>query len=53
MDLIDGPMHWLTGVHVARQTVRNVQAAGWTLDDARVLSCGDIYRRIAAHKPFD
>jgi len=51
MDVFDGPMHWLTGVHIARRTVQNVQAAGWTVDDVSLLTWGDIYRRITAHKP--
>jgi len=51
MDLLDGPMHWLTGVHIARRTVQNVQAASWTVDDVSLLTWGDIYRRITAHKP--
>jgi ubiquinone/menaquinone biosynthesis C-methylase UbiE len=51
MDAVDGPMHWCTGVHIARQTVQNVEAAGWALDDVSSLCWGDIYRRIYAHKP--
>ncbi|PQJ35955.1 SAM-dependent methyltransferase [Salinibacter sp. 10B] len=53
MEVLDGPMHWLTGVHIARQTVQNVEAAGWTLDEVSTLSWGDIYRRITAHKSPD
>lgn len=51
MDALDGPMHWCTGVHLARQTVQNVEKAGWALDEVSSLSWGDIYRRIIAHKP--
>jgi phosphatidylethanolamine/phosphatidyl-N-methylethanolamine N-methyltransferase len=51
MDAIDGPFHWLTGVHVARQTVQNVQGAGWSLDGVVALSRADVFRRIEARKP--
>lgn len=53
LEVLDGPMHWLIGVHIARQTVQNVEAAGWTLDEVSTLSWGDIYRRISAHKSPD
>ncbi len=29
MTWLDRPVHWLTGVHIARRTVDNVRAAGW------------------------
>lgn len=51
MDLLDAPVHWLTGVHIARRTVRNVREAGWIVDEVAALSRGDIFRRIEAHKP--
>ncbi|WP_263821403.1 hypothetical protein [Salinibacter sp.] len=51
MDALDGPMHWLTGVHIARETVQNVRKAGWTVDDVTSLSWADVFRRIEARKP--
>jgi ubiquinone/menaquinone biosynthesis C-methylase UbiE len=53
MDALDGPVHWLTGVHIARETVQNVRYAGWVLDDVTALSRADVFRRIEAHKPPD
>lgn len=51
MDLLDAPLHELTGVHIARKTVRNVRRAGWTVNEVAALSRADIFRRIEAHKP--
>lgn len=51
MDTLDTPIHWLTGVHIARETVKNVREAGWTIDDVTSLSRADVFRRIEAHKP--
>lgn len=53
MDALDGPVHWLTGAHIARETVKNVHAAGWALDEVTPLSWADVFRRIEAHKPSD
>lgn len=52
MDGLDGPVHRLTGVHVARRTVENVQAAGWHLDRAEPIAPFGVFRRIDAHKPL-
>lgn len=51
MDTLDAPVHWITGVHIARETVENVREAGWTLDNVTSLSRADVFRRIEAHKP--
>lgn len=51
MDIIDGPFHWLTGVHIARETVDNVRRAGWSVQNVESLMGGDIVRRIVAQKP--
>ena len=51
MDVLDNPFHWLTGVHVARETVENVRDAGWALDEVSPLSRADVFRRIEARKP--
>lgn len=53
MDKLDRPIHWLSGVHIARRTVRNVRKAGWVIDEATPLSRADVFRRIIAHKPPD
>ncbi len=51
MERLDPPVHWLTGVHIARRTVENVAAAGWAVDRVTSLTKNDIYRMIEAHKP--
>ncbi len=50
MDALDGPVHWLTGVHIARETAENVRRAGWGVQEAQSLTRGDIFRRIVARK---
>lgn len=50
MMLLDRPVHWLTGVHIARRTVDNVRAAGWQIDSVTPLSAGSVYRLIIAHR---
>lgn len=49
----DAPIHYLTGVHIARQTVRNVKAAGWQTDRVQNLLSGGIFRMIEASRPFE
>ncbi len=51
MTWIDGPFHWLMGVHIARRTVDNVQAAGWQIESVTPLSFASIFRKIIARKP--
>lgn len=53
MDVADPAIHWLTGVHVARETVQNVQTAGWLIDEVVPLSRGEVFRSIEAHKATD
>lgn len=43
-------MHWLTGVHIARETAENVERAGWTLDEVVPLTRADMFVRIEARK---
>ena len=50
MTKLDAPFHWLSGVHIARRTVDNVEAAGWIIDSVTPLSPGDIFRHIVAHR---
>jgi ubiquinone/menaquinone biosynthesis C-methylase UbiE len=51
MEALDAPLHWLTGVHIARETVDNVRRAGWNVQEAESLGFADIFRRIVAVKP--
>lgn len=51
MDVLDSPIHWLAGMHVARETVQNVRRAGWDIQEVMSLSIADIFRRIEAKKP--
>lgn len=51
MDVLDAPIHWAAGMHIARETVENVRRAGWTIEDVTSLSRGNIFRRIDATKP--
>lgn len=50
MEMLDGAVHWVTGVHIARKTVRNVKKAGWTIEQAEKLTPGGIFRKIRAVK---
>ena len=50
MTWLDPPVHWLTGVHIARRTVDNVRAAGWQIDSVTPLSPGSIFQLIIAHR---
>jgi phosphatidylethanolamine/phosphatidyl-N-methylethanolamine N-methyltransferase len=51
MRWFDPLVHWVTGVHIARATVRNVERAGWKIDEVTPLSRFDIFRRIEAQRP--
>lgn len=51
MDRLDTPLHYLSGVHIARRTVRNVEKAGWQLQQVRDLTKGGIVKKIEAIKP--
>lgn len=51
MQVLDAPFHWLTGVHIARQTVENVRRAGWDVQEVASLSRADVVRRVEARKP--
>ena len=50
MRCLDPVIHWLTGVHIARRTVHNVETAGWVIDSISPLSRAAMFRLIAAHK---
>ena len=51
MDRLDAPIHYLLGVHIARQTIANVKKAGWDLESVQKLSRGGIVKKIIAVKP--
>lgn len=46
----DRLIHWMAGFHIARQTEKNVQAAGWQIDKVIELNSTNIFRMILAHK---
>jgi hypothetical protein len=51
MDKLDSPIHYLSGVHIARKTVANIEKAGWQIDNVEVLTSGGIVKKIKASKP--
>ncbi|MFH5885940.1 class I SAM-dependent methyltransferase [Halalkalibaculum sp. DA3122] len=51
MEKLDAPIHYLSGVHIARQTVANVEKAGWKIEQVRDLTAKGIFRQIEASKP--
>ncbi|WP_372639198.1 class I SAM-dependent methyltransferase [Fodinibius sp.] len=51
MEKLDSPIHYLSGVHIARRTVSNVKKAGWDIETARDLTSGGIVKKIEATKP--
>ena len=50
MKNLDNPIHYLSGVHIARKTVKNIEKAGWAIDDVEELTSNGIFRKIKAHK---
>ena len=51
MDKLDNTIHFLIGVHIARETVANVEKAGWNVVDVKDLVPSCIFRMIKAEKP--
>jgi ubiquinone/menaquinone biosynthesis C-methylase UbiE len=51
MKKLDAPIHYLSGVHIARQTVANVEKAGWEIDQVHDLTAKGVYKKIKATKP--
>lgn len=51
MDKLDSPIHYLSGVHIARRTVSNVKKAGWNIESVYDLTSGGIVKKIEATKP--
>ena len=52
METLDAPIHYLSGVHIARQTVGNVNEAGWNIDNVQDLTAKGIFKKIEATKPL-
>lgn len=50
MDKLDSPIHYLSGVHIARRTVSNVKKAGWNIETVHDLTFGGIVKKIEAKK---
>jgi len=51
IESLDAPIHFLSGVHIARQTVANVRKAGWDIDKVQDLTAKGIFKNIEATKP--
>lgn len=51
MEKLDAPLHYLSGVHIARQTVENVEKAGWSIEKVQDLTAKGIFKKIEASKP--
>ncbi len=51
MEKLDAPIHYLSGVHIARHTVENVENAGWDIERIRNLTATGIFKKIEATKP--
>lgn len=51
METLDTPIHYLSGVHIARQTVANVEKAGWSIEKVQDLTTKGIFKKIEASKP--
>ena len=52
METLDAPIHYLSGVHIARETVGNVNEAGWNIDNVQNLTAKGIFKKIEATKPL-
>ncbi|WP_445664346.1 class I SAM-dependent methyltransferase [Fodinibius sp. AD559] len=51
MGRLDSPIHYICGVHIARQTVLNVEEAGWNIEQVQDLTAKGIFKSIEATKP--
>lgn len=52
METLDAPIHYISGVHIARQTVANVEKAGWNIEQVQDLTAKGVFKRIEATKPY-
>lgn len=48
MEKIDAPIHFASGVHIARTTIKNVRKAGWEIERVQELTTNGIVRMIEA-----
>lgn len=48
MKALDAPVHWLAGVHIARETVENVRRAGRKIREAEAFSSAGIFQWVVA-----
>ena len=51
MEKFYAPIHYLSGVHIARQTVENVEQADWEINQVQDLTVKGIFKKIKATKP--
>lgn len=51
MKKLDAPFHYISGVHIARNTLNNIEKAGWKVEETRDLTRGGIFKYIQASKP--
>lgn len=51
MEKLDAPIHYLSGVHITRHTVANVEKAGWEIEQVQDLTAKGIFKRVDASKP--
>ena len=51
MDKVDPVFHYVSGVHIARETVKNIEKAGWEIQNVEKLTSNGIFRMIVARKP--
>lgn len=51
METLDAPIHFFSGVHIARQTVENVIKAGWEIEQVEDLTAKGIFKKIEATNP--
>lgn len=51
MQKIDPLIHFISGVHIARNTVKNVEYAGWKIESVKHLTQNGVFRFIQAVKP--
>jgi len=50
MRKMDSTFHFVTGVHIARETISNIEKAGWKIQRAGKLTSNGIFRMIEARK---
>jgi ubiquinone/menaquinone biosynthesis C-methylase UbiE len=51
MDGVDFPVHWLTGVHVARRTVETLRRTEWQVESCEAHTSAGIFHRLQARAP--